>query len=316
MGNHTRANKVLISGYIGFSNFGDDAIFSVLTKSLKEGGKEVRALSSNPALTSENFDVKAYKFNNPFEVLRAILGCDTLISGGGSLLQNTTSNKSLIYYILVILLAKFLGKRVVIFAQGIGPLKGSFWQGLTQFTLRLCDEVTVRNSFSQRLLGKWKIKNKLVLDPVFEMDLPPYDPKNIVGVQLRSYSKLEKSNIENLSRAISKKFSNKKIQIFPFQKSLDDEICNEFFEALKAQNPEIDAEIVPYQTIEQITQDFSHLNYLLAMRFHACVLGLKLGVKTLPVSYDEKVTNLAQDHNIPYVEASEKINFEEAISFW
>lgn len=311
--------KVLVSGYIGFSNFGDDAIFSSLAEHLKKSGCEVSALSSNPALTRENFGVEAFKFNNVFQVLKAIKNCDILFSGGGSLLQNTTSNKSLIYYLLIILLAKMFGKKVVIFAQGIGPIKGASWQALTRFVLKMCDIVTVRNSFSQRLLGKWKIESKLVCDPVFEIETPPYSPENIVGVQLRPYNKMEKSNLQNLARAIGKNFTEKaegagwKIQIFPFQKNLDEKICINFYDLLKKEYPQIEAEIVPYQSIEQVMQKFSHLDYLFAMRFHAALLGLKTGVKTLPVSYDEKVVNLAQDYQIDYVEADKKVDFESVI---
>lgn len=309
-----RAKEVLISGYIGFSNFGDDAILSSLVEHLKEMECDVSALSANPELTKENFDIFTYKFNNIPQIFYAIKNNDILVSGGGSLLQNVTSNKSLIYYLLIIFLAKIFNKKVVIFAQGIGPIKGKFYQGLTKNILKICDVVTVRNSFSQRLLSKWKINSKLVIDPVLEISTPPYDPKGIVGVQLRPYAFLESNFVKNLAKKITEKFSDRKIQIFPFQKKLDEEICNEFYELLKKENPQIDAEIIEYQSIEQINECFSHLEYLFAMRFHACILGLKSGVKTLPLSYDEKVVNLAQDFGIDYVEASEKVDFEVPVS--
>ncbi len=326
------ANKVLISGYVGFSNFGDDAIFSILTRFLKEQGLEVQALSSNPELTERDFGVKAFKYNNPFAILKAFCGVDTLISGGGSLLQNSTSNKSLIYYLLIILLAKFLGKKVVIFAQGVGPIKGALWQSLTRFILNLCDVVTVRNSFSQRLLSKWGIESKLVCDPVFECmsrcecdgaveaaersttmatcDEVAQEQKDFIGIQLRPYSKLEPNFVKNLAKGIAAHFPNEKIRVFTFQNDMDEKICSEFLKHLNSQN----AQIVKYQSIEQIESDFSTLKYLFAMRFHACLLGLKSGIKTLPLSYDEKVTNLAQDFNVEYVDASVVNDFEVLIS--
>ncbi len=306
---------VVISGYIGFSNFGDDAIFSVLTRSLKERGIKILALSSNPVLTSRNFDVEAFRYNNPFAILKAFLGANTLISGGGSLLQNTTSNRSLIYYLLIILFAKFLGKKVVIFAQGIGPIKGKLWQALVRMILSFCDVVTVRNSFSQRLLNKWKIESKLVCDPVFELKTPtPKISHNIIGVQLRPYLKMHKKFVENLADAILARFSDKKIHIFTFQNSMDEKICSEFLNYLNAKMPKIDAEIVSYKSIEQVENDFASLEYLFAMRFHAALLGLKSGIKTLPLSYDEKVTNLAQDFGVTYIEASEQIDFDRVIT--
>jgi len=285
-------------------------------------------------LTERDFSVKAFKYNSPAAVFRAFKGTDTLISGGGSLLQNTTSNKSLIYYLLIILFAKLLGKKVVIFAQGIGPIKGAFrgafWQALTRFVLRLCDIVTVRNSFSQRLLSKWGIESELVCDPVYEC-VSPQDSsagdepamisptmatcgkaaqeQNTIGVQLRPCKSLHPDFVKNLANAIATHFPNRKIRVFAFQNNMDEKICAEFLEHLRVISPEISAGIVKYQSIEQIERDFSELEYLFAMRFHACLLGLKSGIKTLPLSYDEKVTNLAQDFGFPYVDVSEPFEF-------
>ena len=39
--------KVLISGYYGFKNFGDEAILSVLVTHLKEVGADITVLSSD-----------------------------------------------------------------------------------------------------------------------------------------------------------------------------------------------------------------------------------------------------------------------------
>jgi len=42
------------------------------------------------------------------------------------------------------------------------------------------------------------------------------------------------------------------------------------------------------------------------LRLHANILGLKLGIKTLPVSYSVKVRNLAYEFDIKHLEASEE----------
>ena len=45
--------KYVISGYIGFDNFGDEAIAQVLTSYLKASGAEkITVLSSNPEKTA------------------------------------------------------------------------------------------------------------------------------------------------------------------------------------------------------------------------------------------------------------------------
>lgn len=48
--------KVVISGYYGFNNFGDDAVLSVLVNSLKDCGiDDITVFSKNPKATKEAF---------------------------------------------------------------------------------------------------------------------------------------------------------------------------------------------------------------------------------------------------------------------
>ena len=89
--------NILISGYYGFDNFGDEAILGVLVKKLKELNANVRVLSKNPAKTASLYGVETTFFFNLLKVIFRICKCDVLVSGGGSLLQNVTSMKSLIY---------------------------------------------------------------------------------------------------------------------------------------------------------------------------------------------------------------------------
>ena len=52
--------KYVISGYIGFDNFGDEAIASVLTSHLKSlNAEEIVLLSSNPEKTAKLYNVKS-----------------------------------------------------------------------------------------------------------------------------------------------------------------------------------------------------------------------------------------------------------------
>ena len=64
--------KVLVSGYIGFNNFGDEAIFYVLLNHLKSLNYEVSALSGNKYDTEKKYNIKAYSYKTPNEILNAI----------------------------------------------------------------------------------------------------------------------------------------------------------------------------------------------------------------------------------------------------
>ena len=298
--------NVLVSGYVGFSNFGDDVIFAMLTRHLKSKGFNVSALSANPQKTKKQYKINAQNYKNIFDIISEISKCDYLISGGGSLLQNATSNLSLLYYISIILLAKIMFKKVIIFAQGIGPVHGWLWTALTRFTLSHCDLVTVRDKESYKLLGKWKVKSSLVNDPAWDIPLLPYDNKGYVGIQLRQYSNMHPDFVKLLVKYIGMYFSDRKIIIYVFQKPDDIVIAKELEKEIRRQYPEIKYEINYEGTIKSIVQSFSNLEYLFAMRFHACLLGLKYGLKVFALPYDIKVENLANEYNLTRIMVGNK----------
>jgi polysaccharide pyruvyl transferase CsaB len=296
-----KQKKVLISGYYGFDNFGDEAILKVLIEKLKKLDTKVRVLSHNPSKTEKMYNVNATQsLCLPRTVLR-ILQSDILITGGGSLLQDVTSLKSLLYYLFVISTALFFRKKVIIFAQGIGPITSNFGVFLTKLILKRCTLLTIRDEKSLFLLRGWGLKPELVCDPLFDIELIPPIPLNKVGVQLRSFKTLKENLLIKLAEYINKEFSQSEIEIYSFQDSLDLEICQRFENILRSINPIIQTNILSNLTSKEVTNHFSRLEYMIAMRFHANLIALKYGIKTLAVSYDEKVEKLAKEAQIPCV---------------
>ena len=94
-------NDILISGYYGFKNSGDDALLQAIVNDLKEYKSDVKltVLSNSPEETERIYKIKAVSRLNPFSVIGAILKSKMLLSGGGTLIQDRTSTKSLIYYL-------------------------------------------------------------------------------------------------------------------------------------------------------------------------------------------------------------------------
>lgn len=302
MKNYNKKDKdILISGYYGFDNFGDEAILGVLTKKLKELGANVCVLSKNPGKTSSLYGVKSIFSFDLIKVFNQIDKCDVLISGGGSLLQDVTSIKSLFYYLLIINMALFLNKKVIIFAQGIGPINSKFGRFLTKLALKKCTLVTVRDEKSLFLLRGWGINANLVCDPLFDLQLVRSFPSNKVGIQLRGFKTLKENLLIKLAEQINKDFSDKEIEIYSFQDSLDLDVCKRFELILRSINPIIQTKLVYNQNSQEILEKISKLDYMIAMRFHANLIALKYGIKTLAICYDEKVEKLAIEAQIPYV---------------
>lgn len=298
--------KTCISGYYGFKNFGDEAILKVLTEHLKQLNADITVFSSDTEYTSKTYGVNSvgsFDFKN---LIKSLKCCDVLISGGGSLLQDVTSVKSLIYYSLVIALGILFNKKIIIFAQGIGPIRNKFAQILVKNLLKLCTFVTVRDEKSFSLLKSWGIDAKLVCDPIYSLYIESSE-KNGVGIQLREFKTMNYNLLQKLALMIVTKFSDKKVKIFSLQESQDLKLCQKFERLVHSLNSDVKTEIIT----ENIVENISEQEFLIAMRFHAILAAIKAGVKTCAINYDIKVDKLAKDAGLPIISMDAHENFEE-----
>ncbi len=296
--------KYIVSGYIGFNNFGDEAIARVLVDRLKKDGAEkITLISSNPSETSKIHGVDSCHMFKFFKDLKA---ADVLISGGGSLLQDVTSFKSLLYYLSVIYTAILLGKKVEIFAQGIGPIHSKAGQILTRTALRFADKISVRDKKSYELLNSWNINAELVKDPVLTLELPVKNKTGTVGVQLRNYPTITDGFLNSLAEELVKRFPDKNFQIISLQDSIDLDICEQFGRILYKKGCSGRITILSKLSINDVIEKISDLEFLIGMRFHANIAGIKSGVKTLAINYDIKVKKLAEEYNLPLIELNQR----------
>ncbi len=106
-------NKILISGYYGYDNLGDEAVLETILNNIRSviEDSEITVLSSNPIATTAKYDVNSVGRSSIMGVIKALSKCDVLISGGGSLLQDVTSRLSIFYYLLIIMFGRMMGKR-------------------------------------------------------------------------------------------------------------------------------------------------------------------------------------------------------------
>lgn len=305
--------NVTISGYYGFDNFGDEAILACIVDHLRSRGSNVAVISNNPKKTSALFQVFSVKNFNLLAVFALLANSDVLISGGGSLLQDTTSFKSLLYYSLVIKIAQLLGKPVIIFAQGIGPLQRERSEKIVKGLLEKAALITVRDEKSLERVKNWGLNAKLVNDPVFSLDLPRHDKDSgIVGIQLRDCKTMNDVLLNRLADKIVSEFPDKKIELYAFQKSIDLKICKTFEKMLKLRAPEIQTEILHSLSQIDFIIKISKLDYMIAMRFHAVLVAIKAGVKTLAINYDTKVMKLAYEALVPILTMNGDDDYDEA----
>lgn len=291
--------KVVLSGYFGFDNFGDEKVLSIIIDTLKSQGAYVTVLSHNPKKTSAFYGVESVGSFNPIAVLQKIMFCDVLVSGGGSLLQDVTSVKSLFYYLGIIFLGLLFRKKVMLYSQGIGPIRTPLGRLFTKFLLKRVNKIAVRDQRSFNELSKAGIEAVLTADALWGLEFPEREKKNQVVIQLRSWSGMNKEKIQNMADVIAEDFRGYNIKILPLQISSDMNVCRKMQQELKLRN--IDAELFINISCDDIIRVISESRFVIAMRYHACLVAIKSGARVLAVSYDIKVENLASQANIPLI---------------
>src|SRR5438132_576599 len=99
------AAKIVIAGYYGFDNLGDELILESILDGLGQARSRAIVLSRAPKKTFARFGVASVNRWLPWSVFRAILRSNAFILGGGGLLQDRTSFFSLIYYLSLLAIA-------------------------------------------------------------------------------------------------------------------------------------------------------------------------------------------------------------------
>ena len=296
--------KILVSGYYGFHNIGDEAVLRCVTEQIRHclPEAELTILSNDPQDTQEKYQVKSIPRMCIHKVIAAIFKTDMLISGGGSLLQDVTSRNSILYYLMIILLGLLFRKRVFIYSQGIGPIHGKMNRRLTAFLLKRVDGIAVRDEKSARLLTEIGVPPEKVCvtaDPV--LGLHPADPA--LGKQILEQLGLQKSTgrplvgwaikagdeafLEQVAQSVRylKEIYQAESIFIPFHYEQDAKVI----ETLSEQLGEDAYYVKDKHLIDEMLSLIGNLDLLIGVRLHSLIYAAVAGVPMLGISYDPKI---------------------------
>lgn len=290
--NPFRKNDVLISGYYGFKNMGDDSLMKSIITNLKEQKPDVTitVLSANPSETAALYGVSSiYRFNF-IKIWHILKHTRLLISGGGSLLQDVTSTKSYKYYSTIIKMALKCGAKVMVYANGIGPLLNKRNRKDCVRMLEKTDVITLRDTNSYDELVNMGIKKDVTVtaDPAFALECN----ENAVAcekpyfiVSLRKWKKLPKNFeevIAQVCRKVSETYGYTPVFI-PMQSKLDREICASVASSCGG------AVCENISRVEDLLGYIKNSRFVLGMRLHALIYALSMNVPVIALSYDPKI---------------------------
>lgn len=308
--------KFLITGYYGFLNSGDDAILTSMCEDINslDIDTKITILSKKPNITEDEYKTHAaYRFSF-ISVIKEIKQTDILLMGGGSLLQDSTSTRSLIYYLSILCLAKLFGKKCMIYANGIGPIRRKFNRFITRLMINKVDIITLRESLSLKELEKMgvnKPKVEITADPVFSLELNDLDVNSIlskenvdiskpyVAVLFRDWKDKEsyvKKTAEICDYIV--KELNMNVLFIPM-KYPTDIIISEHISNLMDERSYILRNKYDNNTIIQI---IGQSKFILSMRLHALLYASLKNIPMIGFIYDPKVKYFLKELKIYTIE--------------
>lgn len=169
--------EIVISGYYGFGNAGDEAMLEAtlrgLRRRLDEGETKITVVSGRSDQVRAAHGVEALDRLDLLGIGRALGRADLFLSGGGTLLQDRTSFRNLAYHLMLFEMARRAGSRTMIYAQGVGPVRTLLGRTLASRVLRGLDAITVRDPASAealRTLGVTDPPAEVTADPAFALE--------------------------------------------------------------------------------------------------------------------------------------------------
>ncbi len=318
--------RVVLSGYYGFGNMGDEAILESLCRSIHaiDGSIEVTVLSKDPAFTEATHDCKAVRRFSPAHVYRAIKKCELLISGGGSLLQDNTSTRSLIYYLAVIRLAHRLGKKTMLFANGIGPVTRPSNRRRVRDTVELADCVTLRDPDSLNELRAMGVARADLVesgDAVFTLPAPSHrraqqilDAIGLSGPFVTAAVRPIKDAPEYLDRiaALCDGITDRyglQVLFIAMQPSVDEPVSWEIRDRMKNSAMILTGDYTPMDIMAVIGEG----RIALSMRLHSLIFAACTATPTLGFDYDPKVASYLAMLDMPEITSIAEMDVTEAL---
>lgn len=322
-----KSSAIVIAGYFGFGNLGDELILAAMINSLRAQKSDltITVLSGNPKDTQKTHRVESIAWEDYVGIVQAVSTCDLVILGGGGLFHDywgvepqsilTTRHSGFAFYTSIALLASIHKKKLMLSAVGVGPLLSEQGRQLMKAIAAQADLITVRDPESMQQLISLGIpgqKISLTADAVFSLDgiaqsgsvAPNESP--LLGVSLRHWDvNVDPVRWQHETALALDQFLDAhptaRVLFIPFQRAadafLDDHsVAKSIQGSLKNKNR---ASILPKNagTSARLAA-ISQCDLFLGMRLHSIILALMNHIPVIGIRYDPKVQALLQQFQL------------------
>ena len=301
--------KIVVFGYFGHGNLGDETNLRQLIEVLEDLVPEVKitVISAAPELTSQEYQVTSVGKLDFFGIIRILNKADLLIGNSGSHFQDITSKRSLFYYSAILIIAKLLKVKIFLYGQGIGPIKSRIGKLLAGRVLSIAEVITVRDRLSIVATSELNVRKPeihftaeplLALKGLEEHAVRNYwasldaDRQKKIGLVIRDYSFIDKEFWNQLLDYLGWEI-NTGVYLVPVQPK--DRVY------LRKLSANYGLTVLPSDSgWHQLQQIVGGLDLLVSSRLHGLVAGVLQGIPCYGLAADPKVEGFCLQLGVPF----------------
>ena len=332
------APKLLIAGYYGYGNAGDEAILSGMVADLRQviGDVELCVVSADPKATQKLHSVHALKQSDVKSLIEAIRDSDLVILGGGGLFHDywrfdphimmTEEQGGLAFYLSLPQLAALYSVPCMLYGVGFGPLGDAVISDQIVRALSVCQLVTVRDKGSVdvlRSIGLTKLRSEQSIvqtaDPAFNMPLSskeeaiqvlikhnvPLDaPRMAVNLRYWDFGVKPDDWEAEVAQALDMWIAENggHVVFVPFQEGAHPPYGDDTVVCERVrdrmQHSGATSLLEVCNLPGMLRNLFTHVDLVLTMRMHGAVFSLLSGTPSVGLAYDPKVSSLFHEFGL------------------
>jgi len=307
-------DAVVHLGYFGYSNLGDDLLLLAL-KQRNEGSRYRHFYLMNPESKHNKKDEVGR--NEAVEILNLLLHSTRFDLGPGGVLQDSSSSRSLLYYLGFCLLARVSGAKVRWVGQGFSPIKSVLSQRLVRLCSLFVEKVELRDEASIQNMNEIGVPNSKIEycpDYAWDINLTGYQP-----VKPAPNKKMPKRKVSRVHVCLRSWESFDCVQFVKEFKSLGIPRAYFLFQPdarLESLIREEDSRAAIHvysnsREIREFVKKYIDADAIISMRYHGILLALQSGKPTFSLSYAQKCSNIALEHDISRIELSSAMDSAE-----
>ncbi|MEJ2608448.1 MAG: polysaccharide pyruvyl transferase family protein, partial [Anaerolineales bacterium] len=336
----TTERQILIAGYYGHRNAGDESILQGMLTSLREKceGASFVVVSADPDQTSHDHSVRSIDWSDIEGLMDEVERSALVIVGGGGLFHDywgfdetgflSERQGGISEFGSPLIWAHLEGIPCMLYGVGVGPLREETSRSAVRELFELADDVVVRDAYSKQILKEigFDIGRVIVAaDPAFLAPRISIDgimpsilnvPRPLLGVSVRpwSFNCSQEWWESEIAKGLRKYLdSHEGTVLFVPMQDGEMEIENDVLVCERIRDligkPErvlpIDRSIKPLNRLSI----FESCDLVLGMRLHSLIGAIRGGVPCVGFSYDPKVKALMEHVRLSdYIISPERIN--------